>query len=314
MKTILVVDNSAEIYRDAIVQQFPALSVHTAKSPGVVDIPLDSFHVLVSFGNDLSDDIFEGAKNLEWVQSLATGVDQFLKHPHFRSDTLLTSSRGIHAAPMRETVAHLMFGVSRDVARLVHDKDNRRWDRGKPWPILARKTAVIVGTGVSGIGIAELLQALEMKTIGVTGSVRKITGFDEVVHSSDLAAVAGQADYLINVLPSSKQNKDAISGEVFSNMKPSGIFINVGRGDTVDETALVASLQAGKIAGAGLDVVKERPISPGNPLWDLPNVFISPHIGGFFAEYEEHVMPLLLNNMDAFLAGRQSDMDNIVDH
>ena len=96
-------------------------------------------------------------------------------------------------------------------------------------------------------------------------------------------------------------------------MKPSAYFINVGRGETVDEDALVAILRDGKIAGAGLDVFATEPLPAESPLWDLPNVFISPHIGGLFEEYQQMAMPLIIRNMSAFLSGRTGEMTNIVD-
>ena len=311
---ILIIDTFAAKYKDALQTKFPAIEIHTAKQPQDVPLPLSDVDVLISFGNDLTTELFAAATRLTWVQSLAPGVDQFLRHQAFRKDTILTSARGIHAAPMRETVALLMLAVSRQVERLVHDKDARRWNRGSPWPILMGKTAVIVGTGVSGNGISELLRAFGMHTIGVTRTPRDIPEFDEVIPTTRLAETAGRADYLINVLPGGAANANAISSDVIGALPPNAIFINVGRGETVDEDALIEALRDNRIAGAGLDVVRKRPIPPDSPLWSFPNVFLSPHIGGYFAEYEDHVMPILVSNMEAFLDARFNEMTNIIEH
>ncbi len=309
---VLIVDTFATAYRDELAPRFPAASFHVAATPADIEFPLQDVDVIISFGNDLPNEVFAAATRLSWFQSLATGVDQILRHPAFRPSTILTSARGIHAAPMRETVALLMLAVSRDVTRLVHDKDARRWDRGSPWPILAGKTAVVVGIGVSGIGVGQLLKAFGMHVIGISRTPREIEGFDEILPAHALLEVAPRADYLINVLPGGEANRNAISRPVIEALPPSSIFINVGRGESVDETALVDALAANRISGAGLDVTSKRPIPPDSPLWTLPNVFISPHIGGFFAEYEEHVMPIVASNMQAFIAGRPQDMVNVI--
>ena len=95
-------------------------------------------------------------------------------------------------------------------------------------------------------------------------------------------------------------------------MKPTAYYISAGRGQTVDEDALLAALRERKIAGAALEVFKTEPLPKDSPFWDLPNVFITPHIGGYVVEYEEFVMPLVVENMRLFLSGRQGEMQNIV--
>jgi phosphoglycerate dehydrogenase-like enzyme len=129
-----------------------------------------------------------------------------------------------------------------------------------------------------------------------------------------LVEAAAAADYLINVLPASEENRGIFSRAVFAAMKPSAVFINVGRGETVDEAALIECLKARRIAGAGLDVFQNSPLKPDSPFWDLPNVVISPQQGGYFVGYEDHVMPLLVENMRRFLAGRVGEMENVVGH
>ena len=139
-------------------------------------------------------------------------------------------------------------------------------------------------------------------------------GFDRVVAFDRMLPVVGEVDFLIDVLPGGPDYAGMVSRTVIAAMKPSSIFINVGRGETVDEPALVEALAAGRIAGAGLDVVARTPLATDSPLWGLPNVFLSPHIGGYFREYEEHMMPLLTENMRLFLAGRGHQMRNLVPH
>src|SRR6202007_3404187 len=149
----------------------------------------------------IKDQLIADAKNLKWIASLATGVDHFVRCPYLRRETILTSARGIHGPSMRETAAWLMLAVSRDAARLVHAKDAHRWERGERWPLLAGKTAVVVGVGVSGSGIGELLKAFGMRVIGVSRTPRAIAGFDAMRPTDQLVQAAAEADYLIKGLP-----------------------------------------------------------------------------------------------------------------
>jgi D-2-hydroxyacid dehydrogenase (NADP+) len=314
MTNVLVLEKFADVYERALKAQFSALAIHKAATMADIAVDPAAIDVLFAFGIAIDDSLIARAKNLKWIASLATGVDHFLRCPSLRRDTIVTSARGIHGPAMRETVATLMLALSRNVARLVDNKAAHRWDRGTRWPLLAGKTAVVVGIGVSGIAIGELLKAFGMRVVGVTRTPRPVAGFDAMVPTADLAQAAAQADYLINVLPGSADNRGIFSRAVFAALKAGAYFINVGRGETVDEAALIEGLRAGRIAGAGLDVFQNSPLTPDSPFWDLPNVVISPQIGGYFEGYEDEVMPLLVENMARFLAGQFGEMQNVVKH
>jgi len=311
MTKVLVLDTHAEIYKDRLQAEFQALRFVLARD--VADLPPDvsGIDVLVSFAIDLKDDFYRRATNLKWIQCLATGVDQILRCPSLRPDTLLTSGRGVHGAPMRETVIYLMLGASRGVARLVEDQRAHVWDR-RFYSLLSGKTAVVVGVGVVGTAIGQLLKAFGMHVIGVTRTARAVEGFDEMTPTGRLKDAARSADFLINVLPANTDNSLLFDRGVFESMKPSAYYISAGRGQTVDEPALIAALRERRIAGAGLDVFQTEPLPADSPLWDLPNVFITPHLGGYTAEYEDLIMPLIIENMRLFLAGRPNEMRNIV--
>jgi D-2-hydroxyacid dehydrogenase (NADP+) len=311
---ILVLDRFADAYERALTSQFSGIEVHKAAAAADIAVDLATIDVLIAFGIAINDGLIADAKNLKWIASLATGVDHFTRCPHLRRETILTSARGIHGPSMRETAAWLMLAVSRGAVRLVHAKDAHRWDRGDPWPLLAGKTAVVVGIGVSGIAIGELLKAFGMRVVGVSRTPRDIAGFDAIRPTDRLAEAAAEADYVINVLPASADNVGIFSRAVFAAMKPNAIFINVGRGETVDEAALIETLKEKRIAGAGLDVFQNSPLKPDSPFWDLPNVLVSPQQGGYFDSYEEHVIPPLMENMRLFLTGKYGEMQNVVAH
>jgi D-2-hydroxyacid dehydrogenase (NADP+) len=308
---VLIVDPHAEIYRDRLRAEFSALQFALAHK--AADLPPDiaDVDVLISFAIELKDEFYQRAGRLKWVQCLATGVDHVLRCPSLKPETLLTSGRGIHGAPMRETIVFLMMGVAREARRLAQAQQSHAWDR-RFWSLLGGKTAVIVGVGVIGVATAKLLKAFEMQVVGVTRTPRAIDGFDEIMPTAELKAAAVRADYLINILPASKDNLLLFDGSIFAAMKPSAYYISAGRGQTVDEAALIEALRERRIAGAGLDVFQTEPLPTDSPFWDLPNAFILPHLGGYTSEYEDLIMPLILDNMRLFLTGRQSEMQNVV--
>jgi D-2-hydroxyacid dehydrogenase (NADP+) len=311
MTTVLIVDVHAEMYRDRLQAEFPALKFKLFHKAVEVTCDLADIDVMLMFGIEVRDIMLSSAPRLQWIQSLATGVDHFLRCPSLKPNVLITSGRGIHGPPMREQVVYMMMAISRDAVRAVGDQKAHVWER-RLWSTLHGKTAVIAGTGVVGSAIGELLKALGMHVIGVTRTPRQEAGFDEMIATDRLAEAARRADYLINMLPASDENIGLFDAAIFGAMKPAAYYISAGRGQTVDEAALLKVLSERRIAGAALEVFQTEPLPPDSPFWDLPNVFITPHVGGYVIEYEDFIMPLIVDNMRLFLAGRPGEMRNIV--
>jgi phosphoglycerate dehydrogenase-like enzyme len=308
---VLILNPHAEIYGDRLRAEFPTLQLVLAHDAAELPADISDIDVLISFAIELKDEFYRQATRLKWLQCLATGVDHVVRCPSLKPETLLTSGRGIHGAPMRETIVFLMMGVAREARRLAEAQKAHLWER-RLWSLFSGKTAVIVGVGVIGVATAKLLKAFEMHVIGLTRTPRATEGFDEIMPTANLKEAAARADFLINILPATEDNISLFDGAVFAAMKPTACYISAGRGQTVDEPALVEALRARRIAGAALDVFQTEPLPPESPFWDLPNAFILPHLGGYTSEYEELIMPLIVENMRHFLAGRRSEMQNIV--
>jgi len=308
---VLILNPHAEIYGDRLRAEFPTLQLVLAHDEAELPADISDIDVLISFAIELKDEFYRQATRLKWLQCLATGVDHVVRCPSLKPETLLTSGRGIHGAPMRETIVFLMMGIAREARRLAEAQKAHLWER-RYWSLFAGKTAVIVGIGVIGVATAKLLKAFDMHVIGLTRTPRPTEGFDEIMPTDKLKEAAARADHLINILPATKDNVLLFDGAVFAAMKPTAFYISAGRGQTVDEAALIEALRARRIAGAALDVFQTEPLPPESPFWDLPNAFILPHLGGYTSEYEDLIMPLIVENMRHFLAGRQREMQNIV--
>src|SRR5580704_414939 len=240
MTKALIIDIHAEMYRDRLREKFPQLQFALFHSAAEASGDLSDIDALICFGIAIEDSILRHAMHLKWVQSLATGVDHFLRCPSLKPEVLITSGRGIHGPPMREQVVYLMMAVSRDAKRQSDEIMHRIWAR-RLWSTLHGKTAVIVGTGVVGTAVGELLKAFGMQVVGVTRTPRRTAGFDEMMPVEHLCAAAAKADYLINILPASPDNIGLFNGAVFGAMKASAYYISAGRGQTVDEAALIAA-------------------------------------------------------------------------
>ena len=194
MTKVLIVDVHAEMYRDRLRTEFPALQFAVFHNADEVAGELSDIDAMMMFGLEIRDAMLSGAPKLKWIQSLATGVDHFLRCPSLKPEVLITSGRGIHGPPMREQVVYMMMAVSRDAKRQADDTMHRIWQR-RLWSTLHGKTAVIVGTGVLGAAIGELLKALGMQVVGVTRTPRQTAGFDVMMAADRLPEAAAKADY-----------------------------------------------------------------------------------------------------------------------
>src|ERR1700684_4276858 len=218
MNKILVIDQNADIYRERLQTEFPALQIVADRDGKTLPQDLSDVEVLIGFAMGLPQDFFRPATGLRWLQCLATGVDHLLRRPDLSPAGILTSGRGVHGAPMRETVLYLMQGVNRNVARLVENNKAHFWER-RFYSLLYGKTAVVVGVGVVGIAIGQLLKAFGMHVIGVTRTTRAVEGFDEMMPTDRLREAAGRADFLINVLPANADNALLFDRVLFAAMK-----------------------------------------------------------------------------------------------
>src|SRR5438477_9488522 len=157
-----------------------------------------------------------------------------------------------------------------------------------------------------------MCKAFGMRVLGISGSPRVVPGFDEIFHRSDLARVAAQVDYLVLLSPLSEETRGLVNAQVFAAMKPGAFLVNLARGGVVDEVALLEALKNNQIGGAALDVFAKEPLPQDSPFWDLPNVLVTPHAGGFFDGYPRHALPVIEENLRRFMAGDTANMLNRV--
>jgi len=298
-------------YKQMLLERFPELSVTVVGHHTEVDPHIADTDVLLCFSPPMADHVVRDAPKLKWIQALGTGVDNIVDLPSLGKEVIVTNIRGIHGAPVSEATIAFMLSLARDLPRSVHAQDRAAWER---WPaqLLAGKTVGILGVGLIAEYLAPICKAFGMNVVGITGNPRETPGFDRMVRRDDLVAVAPTLDFLVVLIPMSAETRHIVGEKVFAAMKPSAYLVNVARGGVVDEPALIAALESGQIAGAGLDVFAQEPLPPDNPLWKTKNVTIFPHLGGYSQGYEERAWPTIETNMRCFLAGDLKSMVNIV--
>jgi phosphoglycerate dehydrogenase-like enzyme len=298
-------------YKAMLLEQFPQLTINVVGHHNDVDPYIGDIDILLCFSPPMADHVVRDAPKLKWIQALGTGVDNIVDLPSLGKEVLVTNVRGIHGAPVSEATIAFMLSLARDMPRSVRAQEQSKWER---WPsaLLAGKTVGILGVGLIAEYLAPICKTFGMTVVGISGSPRETRHFDRMAHRNDLTEVAGDLDFLVVLTPLSAETRNIVGEKVFAAMKPTAYLVNVARGGVVDEPALIAALDAGKIAGAGLDVFSQEPLPSDNPLWKTKNLTIFSHLGGYSQGYEDRAMPTIAGNMGKFLAGDLKSMINIV--
>ncbi len=257
----------------------------------------------------------ENAKNLQWVHLTSAGtnkVPDFIKN----SDTIITTSSGVHPIPISEHVFGFILMLSRNIhkahrVQITKKKWVRDYDYYQPQELFG-KTLIIVGMGRIGERIAKIAQCFGMEVYGIVRDVnKKRNGYIKLFLMEDLKGLLKEADFVVNCLPGTEHTKGIFNLALFKKFKPQSYFINIGRGTSVVEKDLITALEKGNIGGAGLDVFEMEPLPETSPLWKMENVIITPHYSGWTPKYTERVIDIFIENLKAFL--KKEQMPNLVD-
>jgi phosphoglycerate dehydrogenase-like enzyme len=261
--------------------------------------------------------VLERAPRLRFIQAIGAGTDQFPREELKRRGIHLASARGVNYRAVSEHAMALILALAR---RLPEARDNQakhvwRGMIGDPdgrEDELGGKTLLIVGLGEIGGRLAELARAFEMRVIGLRRDVSAGGPADEVRSMADLKAVLPEADFVALTCPLTPETENLIGAAELALMKPLACLVNLARGRVVDEAALVETLAAHRIAGAGIDVTVEEPLAETSPLWDMPHVLITPHTAGETRRYENNVLDILEENLARLWAGSDTLRNQIV--
>lgn len=264
-----------------------------------------------AFRSQAVAEAWSAADQLRWVHSASAGVDRLLFPDLVDSPVAVTNSRGIFDQPMAEYVLATVLAFAKDLPTTVRLQQRGQWQHRETERV-AGKRALVVGTGPIGRAIARQLTAAGLQ---VSGAGRQARGQDPdfgTVHASDeLAPVLPGIDYLVLAAPLTPQTEGLVDARALAHCSPGTRVINVGRGELVVQEDLVEALQAGRIAGAALDVFDTEPLPQTSPLWEMPNVLVSPHMSGDTIGWTGDLTALFLDNLRRYTRG--GSLRNVVD-
>ena len=251
------------------------------------------------------------SQGLRWVQIHSAGADRQIYLDLMARGVTISGSSGVNAPiVMQNTIAGILM-LARKFPLMMKAQAERRWDPliNHPLPLdLAGQTAVIIGRGPIGGGIAQVLQAIGVKTISVGFNAAlkdSKTASSEVRHISELAQLLPFAQWLVLACPLSGETRSLINKDTIKLLPDGAHIINIARGEIIVEPDLIEALQSQKIAGAYLDVFASEPLDASSPLWSMDNVIVTPHSAGHSAGNEKRVLKLFVENLSLFAAGEK---------
>jgi phosphoglycerate dehydrogenase-like enzyme len=301
---------------DTLVTEFPEVEFVSPATPEECDERLPEADVVLGWA--VRRENFARAARLRWIQVTAAGVGGLLFPELVESRVILTNGRGLHALSMAEHTLGVMLAFARNLHLARDAQAGHHWSQRELAADLARfrrlegTTLGLVGFGAIGRAIAERARPLGLRVL----VVRRHPAVDPAPADAQwgperLPELVAEADWLVLAVPLTAATRQLIGAAELSRMKPGAVLINLGRGGLVEEPALIAALASGAIAGAALDVFEQEPLPAASPLWDLPQVILTPHISGLDARLWERSSRLFARNLRAYLEGRP--LENVVD-
>lgn len=249
--------------------------------------------------------------NLKLIQLSSIGFDFIPKEDILNKAIILSNNRGGYSIPMGEWIVMNLLMLSRKAVKFWDNKKEKKWKLDSKLTELYGKTVTFLGTGTISSEAAKRLQGFEMNVVGVNTKGTDTLYFDKVYALEEVKTAIEQADYLVMVLPFTERTNNFLDKEKLSWMKNTAMLINVSRGNVIDEVALTEALKSKTIAGAALDVFEEEPLSTESELWEMGNVFISPHNSWISEQRDNRRFNLIYENLKAFIQNKP--LKNVVD-
>lgn len=280
-----------------------------------------AWHALLAQADILFDlptpDDLAHAPRLRWIQTTSTGVGQAAASLRLAErGILVTTARGVHARPLAEFTFMALLAHWRGLALLQAEQKAHRWERFCGAEVAGR-TIVLLGAGDLARGCARLARAFDMRSIALARDPTRPRAhndvFDAIRPITALHATLAEADALVLTVPHTPQTENLIDAAAIAALKPAAALVNIARGTILDEDALIAALRSGHIAFAALDVARTEPLPAHSPLWDMPNVLISPHSASTVSAENTRITEIFAHNLRCWLRGQTAEMRNVLD-
>lgn len=306
---ILVLNHLAERHITAISNVVPYINLKYCDFNDAEQY-IEDTDILVCWGYMNIQSLLHNAPRLKWIHALSAGVENLLFPDLISSNIVLTNSKGIHSIPVSEHVLAMMLAFTRGLNIFIRQQEVKKWKRSYTDEI-HEKTIGIVGLGSIGREIAKKSKSLGMTVLASKREPTSELFVDKLYQAENLSEMLPKCDFVVAALPLIEETYHLFTLETFKQMKPSAYFINIARGSIVCEKDLVTALEQKIIQGAALDVFENEPLSAESPLWNMPNVIITPHVAAISPMYLERAIKLFTDNLSRFI--QQGEMINLVD-
>jgi phosphoglycerate dehydrogenase-like enzyme len=292
MPKLLILCNESESYRRIIeAENLPDLTWAFA--------PADDVDIVLGEPSRIKAAL-DSLPALSWAQSIWAGVEPLLD-PASRHNYILTNARGVFGKLMSEYVIGYLLLHERKILKRLEDQKNKRWD-DTDTGTLRGKIIGILGIGSIGADVTRTAKFFGMTVRGYTWSSENSTDVDEYFHGNNLLEFAKGVDYLVNILPNTKDTRKIINVDLLNALPAHALVINVGRGPAVDESALLEALISNRIAGAVLDVYEKEPLPQDHPFWSAPNLHMTFHTAA--PSLPEDIAKIFIENYKLLIAGK----------
>ena len=261
----------------------------------------------------LLPDMFPYAKRVQWIHSIAAGIDAVLSPELIASPVIMTNGRGVYRRPLGEWVIAAMLFFSYSIRRLLDQQKAARWEKFESIPLSGR-TLGIIGYGEIGRTAAELAKPFGMRIVAVRRKPERSSSdplLDAIYPPSRMNEMIAECDFVVVAAPLTPETNKLVGVTQFEAMKRSAVIINVGRGPVIDEKAMIAALESGRIRGAGLDVFEVEPLPADSSLYKLNNVLLSPHCADHTPGWLDRAVEFFVDNFERFRKGEP--LQNVVD-
>ena len=270
---------------------------------------LASAEVLFDFDRTHLDDLPECAPGVRWIQATSAGIGQLVHRLGYAKrmpDAIFTTASGVHAIPLAEFSLMAMLTFRKRLLETLVDQAKHHWERYATTDLEGR-SLLVVGVGSIGTEVARMARAFGMRTVGVKRTVDGVDPdalhLDALYGFEDLHAALEGAEHLVLAAPHTPDTEGLIGARELALLAPGAVVVNVSRGALLDEAALIDVLESGHLAGAALDVFAEEPLPTDSPLWDMPNVIVSPHSASTSDRENGRITHLFCENLRRYLAG-----------
>lgn len=275
---------------------------------------LNEVEVLVGYPFNITEKVLENLPKLKMIHIMQSGVEGLPYHILIEKNIIVTSSRNINSVTISEYLFEKILGITRNSLEFHYSQKNKEWNTDTNIDEIYEKTIGILGYGAVGKQLAQRAKAFGMKVIATKRQyTQKLDNVDEFIKPENIDEMVEKSDFLVSLLPSTPQTKGLIGKEQIDLMKESSVFLNVSRSDVVDVNYLLKILEDQKIKAVVLDVFETEPLPTDSKLWNVNNLYITPHIAGDrFPKYKQRAFSILLENLKKYQSNDIENMKNVV--